>query len=193
MRGRDGSRSKMPNPNWQVLFKKRRRNCWEEEAAYIENSISVDPQAKAVICITFAALKEHDFHLFKRSRVKLKKETKCLVGKGYQGIQKIHILSQLPKKRRKGKQLSQLDREMNQSLERIRGVCEHIIGKLKVFKILAERYRNRRKRFGVRFNLIAGLYNYELGLSTPSWLRQKLYCIPLILCFQWAVFEPCDF
>ncbi|MBD2002270.1 IS5/IS1182 family transposase, partial [Trichocoleus sp. FACHB-40] len=27
------------------------------------------------------------------------------------------------------------------------------------------RYRNRRKRFGLRFNLIAGLYNYELRLA----------------------------
>lgn len=26
-----------------------------------------------------------------------------------------------------------------------------------------ERYRNRRQRFSLRFNLIAGLYNYELS------------------------------
>ncbi|MCA1626568.1 MAG: IS5/IS1182 family transposase, partial [Acidobacteria bacterium] len=30
-------------------------------------------------------------------------------------------------------------------------------------RIIAERYRNRRKRFALRFNLIAGLYNYELN------------------------------
>ena len=72
----------------------------------------------------FAAGKEHDFHLFKRSKVKLKKETQCLADKGYQGIQKIHANSQLPKKKLKGKQLSQLDREKNQSLERTRGICE---------------------------------------------------------------------
>ncbi|RYY77753.1 MAG: IS5/IS1182 family transposase, partial [Moraxellaceae bacterium] len=29
-------------------------------------------------------------------------------------------------------------------------------------KILAERYRNRRKRMGLRFNLIAAIYNIEL-------------------------------
>lgn len=81
----------------------------------------VDPKTKAVICTTFAAGKEHDFHLFKCSRVQLKKQTECLAGKGYQGIQKIHVLSQLPKKKRKGEQLSQLDRENNQSLERTRG------------------------------------------------------------------------
>jgi hypothetical protein len=28
--------------------------------------------------------------------------------------------------------------------------------------IVSERYRNRRKRFGLRFNLIAGIYNFEL-------------------------------
>nr|WP_084763132.1 MULTISPECIES: hypothetical protein [Nostocales] len=43
-------------------------------------------------------------------------------------------------------------------------VGEHINRKLKIFKILSDRYRNRRKRFGLRFNLIAGLYNYELRL-----------------------------
>lgn len=134
----------------------------------LKTQLVVDPKTKAVICTTFAAGKEHDFHLFKRSRVKLKKETECLADKGYQGIQKLHSHSRLPKKKRKGKQLSQLDREMNQKLERVRGICERIIGRLKVFKILAERYRNRRKRFGLRFNLIAGLYNYELGLSKSS-------------------------
>ena len=41
---------------------------------------------------------------------------------------------------------------------------EHVIGALKRFRILAERYRNRRRRFGLRFNLIAGLYNHALAL-----------------------------
>jgi len=40
-----------------------------------KTQLLVDPLTKAVICTTFAAGKEHDFHLFKRSRVKLKKET----------------------------------------------------------------------------------------------------------------------
>ncbi|BAQ64793.1 mobile element protein [Geminocystis sp. NIES-3709] len=41
-------------------------------------------------------------------------------------------------------------------------VIEHVNRKLKIFKILSQRYRNRRKRFGLRFNLIAGIYNYEI-------------------------------
>ncbi|MDR0296736.1 MAG: IS5/IS1182 family transposase, partial [Rickettsia sp.] len=30
-------------------------------------------------------------------------------------------------------------------------------------KIIADKYRNRRKRFSLRFNLISGLYNWELS------------------------------
>ncbi len=39
---------------------------------------------------------------------------------------------------------------------------ENVIGMLKRFKIIADKYRNRRKRFGLRFNLISGIYNFEL-------------------------------
>jgi hypothetical protein len=40
---------------------------------------------------------------------------------------------------------------------------EHVIRRFKVFRIFAGRYRHRRKRFGLRLNLIAGLLNYELA------------------------------
>jgi gamma-glutamylcysteine synthetase len=41
---------------------------------------------------------------------------------------------------------------------------ENIIREIKIFKITSERYRNRRKRFGKRVNLISGIYNFELNL-----------------------------
>jgi IS5 family transposase len=108
----------------------------------------------------------HDFRLFKASKTALSKTIKCLADKGYQGIQKHHANSQIPKKKpRKGK-LSASDKKRNRELAKKRVIGEHVNRKLKVFKILADRYRNRRKRFGLRFNLIAGLYNYELRLSS---------------------------
>ena len=48
------------------------------------------------------------------------------------------------------------------SSERV--VNENVIGMIKRFKIVADRYRNRRKRFALRFNLIAGIYNFELNI-----------------------------
>ena len=51
----------------------------------------------------------------------------------------------------------------NRALSSQRLVWEQVSGKRKVCKILAERYRNRRRRFGLRLNLLAGLYNLERG------------------------------
>ena len=38
--------------------------------------------------------------------------------------------------------------------------AENIIAKVKVFKITSNKYRNRRKRFGLRMSLICGIINY---------------------------------
>jgi len=112
----------------------------------------------------------HDFRLFKQSRIPLKQTIKCLVDKGYQGIQKLHANSEVPQKKPRKGTLSDEGKKRNRELARERVIGEHVHRKLKIFKILADRYRNRRKRFGLRFNLIAGLYNYQLRLAS---LRMK--------------------
>jgi hypothetical protein len=68
----------------------------------------------------------------------------------------------MPKKRSKKHPLTKEDKKNNQQLSRERVLNENVIGSLKRFKILSDRYRNRRKRFTLRFNLIAGIYNLEL-------------------------------
>ena len=85
-----------------------------------------------------------------------------LTDTGYQGLQKIHSNSQLPKKKTKKIPLTKEDKISNKKLSSLRVLNENVIGMLKRFKIIADKYRNRRKRFGLRFNLISGIYNYEL-------------------------------
>ncbi len=63
-----------------------------------------------------------------------------------------------------GADLPSHERHHNRQLAQLRVVGEHINRRLKIFRILKEEYRNRRKRFGLRCNLIAGLLNYELAL-----------------------------
>jgi len=62
------------------------------------------------------------------------------------------------------KTLSSVEKQYNQELAKQRIFVEHVIRCLKVFRILAQPYRNRRRRFGLRFNLIAALYNRSLEL-----------------------------
>ena len=89
-------------------------------------------------------------------------KVKVITDTGYQGIQRIHNNSELPKKRNKKNPLTKNDKKNNRRLAKERVVNENVIGMLKRFKIIADKYRNRRKRFGLRFNLIAAIYNFEL-------------------------------
>ncbi|KJW06458.1 DDE superendonuclease family protein [Orientia tsutsugamushi str. UT144] len=68
---------------------------------------------------------------------------------GYQGIQKIHNNSELPKKKSKKNPLTKNDKKNNRILAGERVINENVIGMLKRFKIIANKYRNRRKRFGL--------------------------------------------
>lgn len=101
--------------------------------------------------------------MFKESKVRFQKKTKTLVDTGYQGIQKIHENSGIPKKKRKNKPLTKEEKKSNRELSSQRVLNENVIGMVKRFKIIADRYRNRRRRFGLRFNLIAAIHNFEIG------------------------------
>lgn len=100
--------------------------------------------------------------MFKESGVHIHPEVKVVTDTGYQGIQKIHQKSELPKKKTRRNPLSLEDRKYNRNLASERVLNENVIGMIKRFKILSDRYRNRRKRFGLRFNLITAIYNMEL-------------------------------
>ena len=82
-----------------------------------------------------------------------------------EGIAKLHSSSCIPTKKPRKRKLDKLERQQNRLLARLRVVVEHVNRRLKIFRILAERYRNRRKRFGLRFNLIAAILNFELAPS----------------------------
>jgi IS5 family transposase len=103
--------------------------------------------------------------LFKRSKLTIKEEIGCLADRGYQGLQTLHSHSQTPKKKPRRGELTKQEKRQNRLLASRRVVGEHVLGKLKVFRILAEKYRNRRRRFGLRLNLIASLYNLDLQIS----------------------------
>jgi DDE superfamily endonuclease len=125
--------------------------------------VAVDKKTGKVICTSFSNGKKHDFKMFTESKTRIHPNTKALVDSGYQGIQKIHANSESPRKRSKNKPLSKDDKRYNRKIAKERVLNENVIGMLKRFKIIADRYRNRRKRFGLRFNLISGIYNFELA------------------------------
>ena len=122
----------------------------------------VDKKNGQIICTSFSNGKRHDFRLFKESRVFIHTKIRVVTDSGYQGIHKIHSKSELPKKQSKKNPLTKADKLNNRALSSERVLNENVIGMLKRFKIIADRYRNRRKRFALRFNLISAIYNLEI-------------------------------
>ena len=92
----------------------------------------------------------------------MKKETQAYTDTGYLGIKKVHTNSLIPKKSSKKHKLTKEEKQHNHEIYKKRILVENVIGRLKVFRIISERYRNRRKRYNLRFNLIAAIYNLEL-------------------------------
>lgn len=121
-------------------------------------------QQKKILCTFFGVGRTHDFKLFKKSSIKFHHKTQTLADSGYQGLQKLHSETQLAKKKTKKKKLTKEEKKHNKELSSQRVVVENMIGFIKRFKIVADRYRNRRKRFSLRFNLIAAICNFELSL-----------------------------
>lgn len=122
----------------------------------------MDKKSQKIVCTAFSPGRKHDFRLFKESRVRVQPQTKLLTDTGYVGIKKIHAHAEHPKKSSKLHPLTKQDKKNNRDLSSERVLNENVLASLKRFKILSERYRNRRRRFGLRFNLIAAVYNAEL-------------------------------
>jgi hypothetical protein len=114
----------------------------------------VDKKSHRIICTDFCNGKRHDFRLFKESKTHIHPDTDVLVDTGYQGIKKIHGRSELPKKKTKKKPLTKEDKKANRQLSSERVLNENVIGVLKRFKIIADRYRNRRKRLSYPQKLV---------------------------------------
>lgn len=132
----------------------------------IKSQVLANKKSAKIICTAFSEGKTHDFSLFKKSKIRINEKLELLADKGYQGIKKIHNNSRTPIKKNKKQELSQAEKKLNRQLTKERIIIENIHRSLNIFRILSSRYRNRRRRFGLRFNLIAGIYNYELSLKT---------------------------
>ena len=128
----------------------------------LKTQIVADKKTKIIICTAFSTGKTHDFNLFKRSKLPINRNIKAKLDSGYQGIYNFHKNSKIPKKKTKLHPLTKEDKANNHKISKQRIFIENIIGAVKKFAIVSLKYRNRRKRFALRFNLLAGIYNFEL-------------------------------
>ncbi len=124
----------------------------------------IEQSTGKIICTFFGQGRQDDLAWFKASGIHFHPLTESLQDSGDQGISQYHHHSYTPKKKPREGELSPIEKEDNRELARERIGMEHVNRRLKIFKLLSEGYRNRRRRYSLRCNLIAAIDNYELLL-----------------------------
>ncbi len=85
---------------------------------------------------------------------------KGMADKAYIGIEHPFLTWTIPKKKPKGKELSDEDKESNKQISKIRIYVEHPNAYLKHFNILSNRFRSRIDKTELPLKTIAAIYNF---------------------------------
>ena len=119
----------------------------------------------------------HDFAIFKESVPALpgnlpheqgiEPDRQCLrhlryiADSAYAGMEKIVSGegSRVSRKRKPGKELTPAEKEYNRALAKIRIRVEHAIRRVKVFRVIGDRYRNPRKKYTIINDIVCRLVN----------------------------------
>lgn len=166
------SRAQRPKRNRRrnkkaVKNRKNEQKRWyssKKKCHTLKSQIVICARTKIIIAVFVDCGRRHDFEMWKKSiGVKVVKHIKIQADKGYQGIAKLHKNSETPKKKTKKHPLTKEEKANNRRINSERVGIEHKNCRLKRFHILADPYRNRRKRFGLRVSLFCGLHNFELA------------------------------
>ena len=97
----------------------------------MKTQVVVNKATTEIVCIYTGYGKMHDFKLFKNSRLHVAKEALIAVDSGYQGLQKTHANTELPKKRSKKTPLTKADKLSNRIISAKRVLNENVIGVVK--------------------------------------------------------------
>ena len=128
----------------------------------LKTQVIFNPQLKQIVSIQIEDGRKHDLNIARKHLKEMIIYPYIMADLAYKGFHQIKSKLLIPIKQPNNLSLPQIAKQINQEISRRRITIEHINGKLKHFRILTERHRNRRKRFGLRMNLIAGMVNWML-------------------------------
>jgi hypothetical protein len=133
----------------QIVVVRKRKKAGRRKAGHGEK------RRLRVVAVSPTALgRAHDKKVYDRTRVIVPPKVVAVGDTGYQGT-----TLRTPVKRQRGKTLTHRQCQGNKRLSRQRIAVEHGIGKMKIWRIAAERYRNPVRRHTLILKNVAGLHN----------------------------------
>jgi hypothetical protein len=136
---------------------RKKRHC-------IKNNVVVDHRTRRIIGLGATHMgAKHDKAMADEDRFGIPNNAMALGDTGFQGYELGSIPMIRPKKKPKGKELSDSEKSDNRMISRERVRVEHAIRGLKIWRIVKDVFRNRRKGFSdSAIHVAAGLWNYRL-------------------------------
>lgn len=142
----------------QIERPKKKQKCYysgKKKKHTLKNQIITDKKGKIRAVTKSVPGKKHDKKLFDETRPILPEKSDLTGDLGYHGTSGIT----LPNKKPKGKELTKDEKQFNKGLSKRRITVEHSFGKMKIYQILSQRFRNPRNKHSLIFKNIAGLHN----------------------------------
>lgn len=148
--------------------KKQKNNYSGKKKRHTKKNIVVTTKKREILFLSKTQEgKVHDYRNFKDDNIgaKIPDDITVILDNGFQGIEKdfpdLKVL--MPKRKPKGKQLTEEEKKRNKKISRKRVLVEHAIGGVKRFGIISNIYRNIKADFDDTSMLVAcGLWNYHL-------------------------------
>ncbi len=136
----------------------------------VKNQVIINPKTKRILHISKTVEgKMHDKTLLEETGILTKAPpgSQGLGDLGYDGIRDEypHVKFVLPLKKKSKKERTEAEKRTNKIISQIRVRVEHVIGKLKVNRILADKFRGNLKLADLVFKNCACLYNFKLNYS----------------------------
>lgn len=137
---------------------KKKKHTIKHQVVVIRNQVTAKKKEKQkvrIAAISKATVgKTHDKPIYENARVVKPPGSSSYGDLAYQGTALV-----IPIKKPKGQKLTPAQKQINREHSRERVVVEHGIGKMKIWKILSDRYRNPRKDHTLIAKNVAGLSN----------------------------------
>lgn len=145
-----------PNDNRHFSGKKKQNT--------LKSQVAVDGQSGRLVDTSASvAGPTSDLSLLKQSGLleRLPEECGAAGDLGYLGLDKLHPLAFLPRRKPRGKPRPAEDKPYNTAFSSFRVIVEQTIGRLRRFQSLSQMDRNHRRQQGARVAAVAGLVNRQ--------------------------------
>ena len=105
------------------------------------------------------------YSIYKNNHPVTPKQVVNVVDLGYLGVEKDFprtTIIALPYKKKRNRFLSDDEKEYNKIHSKKRIIVEHTISRLKKYRILADVFRNKLRKYNKASDIVAGLVNYRI-------------------------------